>query len=93
MTAAQNFKKALQIMLNNGEFDRIIKNKQTTRRERKNAAHDKKLISGIMMHFDNDITKISFIPVLHDLRSINVLKGAIVIMIGITKDEREVETK
>ena len=76
-------------MLINGEFDRIINNNKITRSEKKNAEHDKRLISGVMAHFDQDIEKFSFIPVLHDLRSIDVLKSAIAIMISLSKEESE----
>ena len=89
MKQADKFKRALQLMYENGEFDKIIKHKDYTRAERNNAEHDKKLIAGIMEHFCSDINKISYIPVLHDLRSVNVLKDAITIMIGLPDEESE----
>ena len=74
------FKKALALMVEQGEFDKIINTKAYSRKERRNALHDKRLVTGILEHVDNDLTKVSFIAVLYDLRSVNVLKDILCLM-------------
>lgn len=80
------FKRALQIMYDRGEFDKIIEFDEVSFAERRKAKHDKKLVAGILSHFNNDISKISYIAVLHDLKSAQVLKDAICIMADIEEE-------
>ena len=83
MNVSTLFKKALEIMLERGYFDKIINYDGFSAEERKRAEHDKTLVKKHYDYFYKDMTKTSFINILYDLKSVAVLKDALCLMCDI----------
>lgn len=82
MSTFDKFKKALIEMYKDGELDKILKNAK--RSEKKAIKDDIKVISVFVEYYENhdqDLSSFSAIPILMELKSVEVFKDALAYML------------
>lgn len=82
MTTFEKFKKALIEMYKDGELDKILNNAK--RSEKKAIKDDIKVISVLVEYYENhnqDLNSFSAIPIVMQLKSVEVFKDALAYML------------